>query len=122
MGWFVIVEKYRNIRAGSGDTLQNFVKCGNSQHIVTKTSLLTPTVCQQPWHDMMKVPNSGVTVTSVLRGADLDEVKEFMKGGFYTTALQCKALRLGELSNEEGHIVDQEIGKQITCLCIHIFN
>ena len=48
MGWFVIVEKYHNICAGSGDTLQNFVKYGNSQHKVTKTSLLTPTVCQQP--------------------------------------------------------------------------
>ena len=39
---------YHNICAGSGDTLQNFVKYGNSQHKVTKTSLLTPTVCQQP--------------------------------------------------------------------------
>merc|ERR1712037_385590 len=51
----------------------------------------------------------GVTVTSVLHCADFDEAKEFMKGGFYTTALQCKALKLGELSNEEGHIVDQEL-------------
>ena len=39
---------YHNICAGSGETLQNFVKYGNSQHKVTKTSLLTPTVCQQP--------------------------------------------------------------------------
>ena len=56
-------------------------------------------------------------MTSVLHCADFDEAKEFMKGGFYTTALQCKALKLGELSNEEGHIVDQELGKHITCLC-----
>ena len=48
MGWFVIVEKYHSICAGSGDTLQNFVKYGNSQHKVTKMSLLTPTVCQPP--------------------------------------------------------------------------
>ena len=55
MGWFVIVEKYHSICAGSGDTLQNFVKYGNSQHKVTKTSLLTQTVCQQPIEDVVKV-------------------------------------------------------------------
>ena len=65
--------------------------------------------------DMINVSDSGVTVSPVLhRGADLDEAKEFMKGGFYATALQCKALRLGELSKAEGKIVDQELGKQIT--------
>ena len=65
----------------------------------------------------MNISDSGVTVSSVLqRGADLDEAKEFMKGGFYTNALQCTALRLGELSNAQGNIVDQELGKQISCL------
>ena len=63
--------------------------------------------------DMIYDSGSGLTVSSV-RGADLDEAKEFMKGGFYATALQCKALRLGELSKAEGKIVDQELGKQIT--------
>ena len=53
--------------------------------------------------------NSGVEVSSV-RNADLQEAKEFMKSGFYTTALQCKALRLDELENAEGNIIDQELG------------
>ena len=63
MGWFVIVEKYHNICAGSGDTLQNFVKYGNSQHKVTKTSLLTPTVCQQPMQKVIFVPKFATRVT-----------------------------------------------------------
>ena len=53
--------------------------------------------------------NSGVKVSSV-RNADLQEAKEFMKSGFYATALQCKALRLDELENAEGNIIDQELG------------
>ena len=47
---------------------------------------------------------------SSVRNADLQEAKEFMKNGFYATALQCKALRLDELENAEGNIIDQELG------------
>ena len=53
--------------------------------------------------------HTGVKVSSV-RQADFHEAKEFMKSGFYATALQCKALRLDELENAEGNIIDQELG------------
>ena len=58
----------------------------------------------------MSNQGTGVTVSNVLHGTDLDEAKEFMRSGFYKTALQCKSLRLGELCVGKGQIVDQELG------------